>query len=156
MLGEIDPLVIASRWLHISSAIVAIGGTVFLRLVLHPTAKATLPPEVGSQFSPALIRRWARVVHTCILFLILSGTYNSIVQFPLHKAVPGQMPLYHVLWGVKVILALALFFIAIAVTGRSPAFEKMRQKRPMWMATNVAIAAVIVLISNILKNIPQS
>lgn len=125
MLAELDGLIIANRWLHIFSAIVAVGGTVFLRLVLHPVAKTIIPPEVGSQFSPALIRRWARVVHTCILILILSGTYNSIIQFPLHK---GQ-PQYHAIWGVKVLLALGLFFIAIAITGKSAAFEGMRKKQ---------------------------
>ena len=150
MLAELDGLVIASRWIHIFSVIIAVGGTVFLRLVLHPVAKATIPPEVGSQFSPALIRRWARVVHTCILFIILSGTYNSIHSFPLHK---GQ-PAYHAIWGVKVLLALGLFFIAIAITGRSAAFEGMRKKRPQWMAVNIFLAAIIVLLSNILKNLP--
>ncbi len=151
MLAELDALVIASRWVHIFSVIVAVGGTVFIRLVLHPVAKATLPPEVGSQFSPKLIRRWAYVVHTCILLLLLSGTYNTIVQFPLHK---GQ-PAYHAIWGVKILLALALFFIAIAITGRSAAFEGMRKKRPQWMAVNIVLAAIIVLLSNILKNLPH-
>ncbi len=149
MLADLNVLFIVNRWIHIFSVIVAVGGTFFLRVVLHPTAKANIPPEVGSQFSPALIRRWARVVHTCILLIILSGTYNSIIQFPLHK---GQ-PLYHAIWGVKVLLALGLFFIAIAVTGRSPAFEGMRKKRPMWMGIIVALGAVIVLLSSILKNL---
>jgi len=150
MVAELDALVIASRWIHIFSVIIAVGGTVFLRLVLHPVAKATIPPEVGSQFSPALIRRWTRVVHTCILFIILSGTYNTIRQFPLHK---GQ-PAYHAIWGVKILLALGLFFIAIAITGRSAAFEGMRKKRPQWMAVNILLAAIIVLLSNLLKNLP--
>jgi uncharacterized membrane protein len=150
MLAQMDGLIIVSRWIHIFSVIIAVGGTVFLRLVLHPVAKATIPPEVGSQFSPALIRRWAHVVHSCILFIILSGTYNTIVQFPLHK---GQ-PVYHAIWGVKILLALGLFFIAIAITGSSPAFEGMRKKRPKWMAVNILLAAIIVLLSNILKNLP--
>ena len=143
-------LAIVVRWIHLASVIVAVGGTVFIRLIVHPTARATLPSEVGSQFGPALLRRWTRVLHSCIALILLSGAYNTVVQFARHK---GQ-PLYHGLWGTKVLLALALFFIAIAVTGRSPAFERMRQKRPLWMGVNIALAAVIVLISNILKSLP--
>ena len=108
--------------------------------------------ESGGQFGPAIVRRWTKVLHACIALILLSGLYNTIVQFPRHR---GQ-PLYHSLWGIKVILALVLFFIAIAVLGKSAAFERMRQKRPLWMSVNIGLAAVIVLISNILKNMPPS
>ncbi|GMU24508.1 MAG: hypothetical protein AMXMBFR13_45820 [Phycisphaerae bacterium] len=156
MLADIEVPVILSRWLHLAAVIVAIGGTVFIRFVLHPSSRAALSQDTHAALRQVLIRRWARFVHTCILFIILSGTYNAIVQFPLHKPVEGEPPLYHILFGIKLLLALALFFIAIAVTGRSLAFEGMRRQMPRWLAVNAAIAAVIVLISNVLKNIPPS
>lgn len=152
MLAEMSVPVIVSRWFHLAAVITAIGGTVFLRMVLHPSATSSLSPETHEALRAAVVRRWARVVHISILFIILSGTYNAIVMFPKHS---GQ-PLYHALFGVKVLLALALFFIATAVTGRSPAFAAIRAKGPMWMAVNIALAAVIVLLSNILKNLPLS
>lgn len=142
--------VIISRWIHLASIIVAVGGTVFIRFVLHPTVREGLSPEIGSQFVPAVLRRWSRVLHACILLILLSGTYNTIVQFPRHR---GQ-PLYHSLWGVKLLLALVLFFIASALVGRSAAFERFRRNRPLWMGVNIALAAAIILISNILKNMP--
>lgn len=155
MLAEIDlsivPVVI-SRWIHIGSAIVAIGGTVFLRVVLAPSARATLSDDVHGQLAGVLIRRWARVVHACVAFLLLTGIYNTIIQFPRHQ---GQ-PLYHGLWGVKILLALTLFFVAIAITGRSPAFAKLREKRMQWMSVNILLGGVILLISNVLKNLPAS
>ncbi len=151
-LSDTSLLVIASRWIHLASVIVAVGGTVFMRLIVHPTASQVLPPEVGSQFGPTLVRRWSRALHTCIALILITGIYNTVVQFPLHK---GQ-PIYHSLWGVKVILALFLFFIAIAIMGKSPAFEGLRKKRPMWMGVNIALAAVIVLLSNLLRYIPPS
>lgn len=152
MMAEMEIPVIVSRWLHLAAVITAIGGTVFLRMVLHPSAASSLAPETHDALRAAVVRRWARVVHVCILFIILSGIYNAIVMFPKHS---GQ-PLYHALFGVKVLLALVLFFIAIAVTGRNPAFAVIRARGPMWMAVNIALAAVIVLISNILKNIAFS
>jgi putative copper export protein len=143
---------VISRWTHFAAIIIAVGGTVFIRLVMHPVSQAVLPADVQTDFRTALIRRWSRVLHTCIAFILLSGIYNSIVQFPRHR---GQ-PLYHSLWGIKVLLALLLFFIAIAITGKSAAFEKMRQKRPTWMAVNIVLAGIIVLLSNILKNLPAT
>jgi uncharacterized membrane protein len=149
--GSLVPVII-SRWIHLFAVIVAVGGTVFMRLIVHPTAREVLPPDVGGQFGPTIVRRWSRVLHTCIALILLTGLYNTIVQFPRHR---GQ-PAYHSLWGVKVILALALFFIAIAIMGKSPAFEGMRKNRPMWMAVNIALAAIIVLLSNVLKNLPPT
>lgn len=132
--------------------IVAIGGTFFIRAVLAPAAKRGLSEEAHAGLAPILMQRWARVVHVCILTLILSGTYNTIVQFPRHA---GQ-PLYHALWGIKVLLAMAVFFVATAITGKSPAFEGLRRRRMMWMAVNVALAGAIVLISNVLKSLPAA
>lgn len=156
MLAEIPVDAVISRWIHISAVIVAVGGTAFLRLVLHPTVQTALSDDTRATLKAPLIRRWARFVHVAILFIILSGTYNAVLMFPKHKPVEGEPPLYHILFGVKLMLALALFFVAIAVTGRSKAFEGMRNQMAKWTAINLAIAGAIVLISNILKNIPAS
>ena len=40
--------------------------------------------------------------------------------------------------------ALGVFFIASALTGRSPAFQKMRQKAPYWMLILAALAAIVI------------
>lgn len=156
MLAALDLAAIASRWLHIAAVIVAVGGIVFLRIVLHPAAEAALTEDARKALRDRLLSRWTRVVHVAITFIILSGVYNLIVQLPKHKPVEGQMPLYHVLLGPKLLLALILFFISIALAGKSQTFERMRQKRPAWLAVNIGIAAVVVLISNILKHIPPT
>jgi uncharacterized membrane protein len=156
MLAQMDIAFLVNRWLHIAAVIVAIGGTVFIRFVLHPSLKPALSDDAAASLRGALFRRWGRVLHVCIAILILTGTYNAIVQFPRHPAVAGHAPVYHMIFGVKLLLALGLFFIAIALTGRSQAFEGMRARRPFWMAVNVALAAVIVLLSNVLKNLPST
>lgn len=157
MPAQYDVLMIASRWLHFASFIAAVGGTIFLRFLLHPAMAATaLPEQVAAAFRNNLLRRWARALHVCIALLILTGLYNAFVQFPRHPAIPGGMPVYHVVFGIKMILVLALFFIAIAISGHSQAFEPMRRRRPMWMLVNLALAAAIVLLSNILKFTPTT
>lgn len=152
MISISDIPAVLSRWLHLGAVIVAVGGTVFVRLVLHDAVRKTLPDRDQSTLLAAVLARWTKILHVCIGLIILSGTYNAILMFARHK---GQ-PLYHSLFGVKVLLAFTLFFLAIAITGRSRVFEGLRRKRPMWMAVNVGIAAAIVAISGVLKFLPGS
>jgi putative copper export protein len=150
VLSEIEIAPLISRWIHLTAVIVAVGGTVFLRLVLHPSATSALAVDTHDSLKSVLIRRWARVVHIAIAFILLSGLYNAVVMFPQHT----DQPLYHAIFGIKFLLALALFFFAIALTGKSAAFTAIRNKAPQWMMVNIVLAGIIVLLSNILRYIP--
>jgi uncharacterized membrane protein len=154
MLAQLDFAFLLNRWLHLAAVIVAIGGTVFIRVILHPSVKAAFTDDAAKPLRETLFRRWGRAVHICITILILTGTYNAIVQFRRHPVVSGQVPAYHIVFGLKLLLVLGLFFIASALAGRSRTFEGMRAKRPFWLAVSIALAATIVLLSNILKNLP--
>lgn len=152
MFNLTDIPAIISRWFHIGAVIIAIGGTVFLRFVLHQAASRTLPEREHAAFTSALLARWSRVLHICITVILLSGTYNAVVMLGRHKS----QPVYHGLLGTKILLALILFFFAIAITGRSRAFAGLREHRAKWMTVNIAIAGTIVLLSNVLKYLPLS
>jgi uncharacterized membrane protein len=151
-----DLLFLINRWFHLAAVIVAVGGTVFIRFVLHPAIRSSLSEDAAQPLREAFLRRWGRVLHACIAVLIATGTYNAVVQLPRHPVVSGQMPVYHAVFGLKLLLALGLFFIASALTGRSRTFEGMRKKRPFWLGVSVALAAGIVLLSNVLKNLPPT
>lgn len=138
------------RWVHILSAVTAVGGMIFVRLVLHPSAVAVLTEEQRKTLREQLMSRWRMLLHTCIGLLILTGVYNLIRALPHHQ---GQV-LYHAIFGVKFLLAMTIFFIAIAVTGRSPAFVSFRKKAPSWLVINMIAAALLLLLSSILKNLP--
>ena len=137
---------VLSRIVHVAVAIVMVGGTVFMRFVLMPAAKE-LPETEHDQLRQRLLARWKRVVHGGIALLLLSGLYNYMKQIPMHKG-DG---LYHALLGMKMLLALAVFFIASALVGRSASFEKMRQNRAKWMGLIVLLSALIVGISGFVK-----
>lgn len=137
---------VLSRIVHVSVAIVLVGGTVFMRFVLLPAARELPEPE-HDQLRQRLLARWKRVVHSGILMLLISGFYNYMKQIPLHKG-DG---LYHALLGTKMILALIVFFIASALVGRSAAFETMRQNRAKWLGVLVLLSALIVGISGVVK-----
>ncbi|HVW02433.1 MAG TPA: hypothetical protein VHB77_18910 [Planctomycetaceae bacterium] len=145
-------LTILSRWVHIGSAITMVGGSVFLRLVLMPAAQA-LPEADHNTLRLRIMSRWKKVVHSCVLLFLLSGFYNFIVvTMPLHK---GDK-MYHALIGIKILLALVVFFFAIALTSSKSWSEGLRRKSGQWLAVNLMLATVIVAISGVLKNMPAT
>src|SRR5262249_3406376 len=80
--------------------------------------------------------------------LLLTGFYNYlVVTMPNHK---GDS-LYHMLIGIKILLALAVFFLASVLVGRAPAFEKLRQHRKTWLGVVILLAALIVVILGFVK-----
>lgn len=137
---------VVSRIVHVSTAIVLVGGMVFSLLVLAPAA-ASLTEQSHSELLRGVIGRWKKFVHGGILLFLLSGFYNYFRAMKLH---PGD-GLYHGLVGTKIILAFVIFFIAAALVGRSPALERFRQNRIFWMRVIVILAAVIVAISGFVK-----
>jgi uncharacterized membrane protein len=145
-------LIILFRWLHILAAITAVGGTFFMRWALLPTV-AELPDAEQQAVHAGIRARWAIPVHASIAFLLLSGFYNFIFwSLPRH---PGD-GLYHGLFGVKFLLALAIFFIATMLIGRSPAAERFRQNRRLWLTVNVWLAIGVVCISGVLRFLPPT
>ncbi len=137
---------VVSRFIHVATAIVLVGGTVFMRFVLMPAA-APLPEAEHDQLRQRLLARWKRFVHGGILLFLLTGFYNFIQALPKHRG-DG---FYHGLVGTKILLALGMFFIASALVGRSATFEKMRQQRAKWLGVIVVLAIAIVGISSFLK-----
>ena len=90
-----DVISLLSRWTHIGTAIVLVGGTVFLRFVLAPAA-AQLPDAEHQKLKELVMNTWKKFVHAGITLFLLSGFYNYlVVQIPKHKG-DG---LYHGLMG---------------------------------------------------------
>lgn len=139
-------LSIISRIVHVSTAIVLVGGSVFTLMVLSP-AMSTLSEDAKSGFANAITLRWKKFVHIGVLLFLVSGFYNYIQAIGNHKG-DG---LYHALLGIKMLLAFVVFFIASALVGRSQKLEGMRQKRSKWLQILVLLATVIVCISGFVK-----
>ncbi|MGN6543709.1 MAG: hypothetical protein ACTHK7_01575 [Aureliella sp.] len=137
---------IISRIVHVSTAIVLVGGTVFLAFVLLPSAEQ-IDNAQHEKLRGLVVGRWKRYVHLGILLFLVTGFYNYFRQMPNHKG-DG---LYHALIGTKILLAFGIFFIASALVGRSKAMEGMRAQRAMWLKVIVLLAAIIVSFSGFLK-----
>ncbi|MDV6034440.1 MAG: hypothetical protein F9B45_30975 [Phycisphaera sp. RhM] len=144
---------ILSRIVHVGTAITLVGGSVFTAFVLMPSAKE-LGDEPHRQLATAITSRWKRFVHIGVLLFLVSGLYNYYRAIPAH---PGD-GLYHALVGTKMLLALAVFFIAAALVGRSAKLQPIRDKKATWIKILVLLAAIIVAISGYVKvrGIPEA
>lgn len=118
-----------------------------MRFVLAPAA-AQLSDSEHQKLRELVMKSWKKFVHVGIVLFLASGFYNYVVvQAPNHK---GDK-LYHPLMGIKILLALGMFFIASALVGRSKTFEGMRRNSKLWQSVLVILAAVVVAISGFAK-----
>lgn len=137
---------VLSRLVHVLTAITLVGGSFFSLWVLLPSA-AKLDQGSRARLIEGIGSRWRRFVHGGVALFLISGFYNYFRAMPLHKG-DG---LYHMLVGSKMLLALAVFFIAGALVGRSPRLAGMRENRSWWLTILVSLSVLIVAISSFLK-----
>lgn len=138
---------VISRWAHVGAAIVLVGGAVFTRYVLLAAA-GKLDQSSHDTLREAVRNSWKKFVMIGIGLLLISGFYNYlVVARPKHSG-DG---LYHALMGVKMLLALAAFFLASALTGRSAALEPIRRNSARWLSVLILLSALVVGIGGFLK-----
>jgi len=147
---NVDWIAVVARWAHVLAAVVAVGGVLFQRLVLLPAVRETVDENSRGRLHEAVTGRWKRLLMACIGLLILSGGWN-FVTISLAKA--ERAPIYHALFGIKFLLALAVFFLGSALAGRAEAFAALRRERGKWLGITAALAVLVVLISGVLKNL---
>ena len=73
----LDALYVVSRILHIGTAIVAVGGTVFMRFVLMPAAKAALSQADHDNLRARVMGTWKRVGFSPVSHLVCVKEYTS-------------------------------------------------------------------------------
>jgi uncharacterized membrane protein len=136
-MGEI--LMTAMRWLHITSMATLIGGILYARFTMTP-AEAPLPGETRGALDDRAAARFRPFVYAAITCLVISGIFNLLTR-------PGHSTLYHALFGIKILLALHVFSVAILIV-------QPGNKRRTRQMTGAAISGLaIILISNYLKSI---
>ena len=136
-MGEI--LTALMRWVHLTSVVTLIGGIFYARFVMVPAGLA-LSADTRTTFDEGAAARFRPLIFTAIAGLLLSGVYNFLSK-------PGHSPVYHMLFGIKMLLVLHVFSIAILVTAP-------RNSRRARQLLGAAISGlVIILISAYLKGI---
>lgn len=148
----INIIALLSRWVHILSVVVAIGGSIFMRFALMPAADESLSAEQHGLLRAGIMKRWRMAVHTCVALLLITGSFNFYMTFR-----DGVKPIpYHPIFGLKLILAFTVFYYAIALTSSSPGFARLREQRRKWLGVQIALAVAAILVSGVLKAIHQA
>lgn len=138
-----------SRFVHVLTAIVLLGGTIYLRYILIPSA-VELPDAEHDALRQRLRGRWRKVVSLGILLLVVTGFWNYLmVGAPAHQG--DNHGRYHMLMGIKVSIALVVFFLASALTGRAAKLESLRRSPVKWLTLLIVLAAVTVGLGSALK-----
>ena len=134
-----DALYVLMRWLHISSAVTLVGGMIFGRWVLTRAAGA-LAPDARETFLDRAAAIYQPLAFAAMGALLVSGMYNILT-------IPGHRPLYHALLGVKLLLAMHVFSVAILM-GRPH-----NPRRPRMMAGAAISGLAIIAIAAYLRHI---
>ena len=127
------------RWLHITSVATLIGGSLYAWLVWTRSANA-LPSDVRESLGESTGLYFRPLVISAITALVISGLYNLLTG-------PVRPKLYHILLGIKLLLALHVFTVAILAT------RKSNPRRRRMMAGTAISGMIIVLISAYLRRI---
>ncbi len=151
----IDYLALVLRLMHILAAITAVGGAIFVRFALLPAADA-LDPSDRQSLREAVRSRWARLIQISILFLLVSGLVNFVMFVRAAKTWEQDWrdaynTAYQALFGVKFILALAIFALSSILSGRSALAQKIRENDRFWLNLNLAMALAVVTISGVMR-----
>jgi len=160
-------LPLIARWIHILSAIAAIGAPFFVRFVLIPSAAKVLNDDQHQQLRDAINARWKHIVYLLITLFILTGLYMFAVpvRVPREGGVlvtarwkdfsPTDQRIYQAIFGIKMIAALGIFFLASALSGRTKALEAIRKHRKIFLSMLLMLGIIAVLCAGIMRYLPQ-
>ena len=125
-----DVLYVIMRWLHIASVATLIGGMIFGRMVLAGAADGLSPDARESLLDRAALL-YRPLVYSAMAALLISGTYNILTT-------PGHTPLYHMLLGIKLLLAMHVFAVAVLIS-------RPKNPRRARMMTGAAISGLAII-----------
>ena len=148
---QILPLI--SRWTHVLLAVIAVGGVFYARVILLPSVRESLDDEQAKALKQAIAGRWRKVVMIAVALLLASGLYN---YFAVTRHLHTGQGLYHMLFGIKFLLAMGVFFLASVLSGRTAAFDRMRAGSSLWLGITLTLGIMIVLIAGLMKLLPTT
>lgn len=132
------------QWIHLSAAVLGIGGIAFVALILMPVL-ATAEPSQRDAILAAAVNRFRWVAWAAIALLLISGIYNISLVW---EAPWGA---YWRLLTLKIVMAFALFFIILCLTLPLKFLERFRRRRRLWMSVALGLGGAIILISAYLR-----
>jgi len=149
-------LVFVLRWFHLVAAMTVVGGTIFMRFALVPSV-GVLSDEHRKALHEQVRTRWSKLIMASIALLLISGFVNYVIFLQTTRTAAWDAwrqsynAIYQAAFGFKFLLAMAIFFIASALVGRSESLKQFRQNAKFWLTVNVIFALTVVALSGILR-----
>ena len=134
-----DVLLVLMRWLHIASMATLIGGILYWRFALEPSLRG-VSTDTANTISAKVAGAYRPIVWIAIAGLIFSGVFNLMAN-------PGHNPTYHMLLGIKILLAGHVFAMAFLIT------KPVNPRRSRLMTGAVISGLIILAISAYLRRI---
>ena len=148
---------VLSRVLHILSAMIMVGGLFYMRTVLAPSATAgaaTTGATSGEAYFANRRSVWARWVGMTTFFLLASGIYNLLTIIGQSKALDVKLPAtYHMLLGIKFLLALLVMFVMSILAGKTTTADKFRGQMQKWLNLAWLAAIAIVVLAGVMRTL---
>jgi len=133
------------QWLHLSAAVLGVGGIAFLTIIFLPSIRI-LDAEERELILRVVAGRFRWVSWAVIVLLISSGLY-TVRQY--YWEAPWG---YHwKLLVIKISLSGCLFAIVLSLTLPLKIFAWFRARRSMWLAIALTLAMVIIYLSAYLR-----
>lgn len=137
------------HWLHLSSVIAVLGGAIYVRFVVTPSA-SKLPGVAQEEFERQVRKRAIPVIHGGLLVLLISG-FANIARV---MGEGGRPPIYTWLLLVKIVLGVVVIALAGLLTVRAEGMESLNRHRGLWMLFNIVLGLIVVAISAYIRLIP--
>ena len=141
------------RWLHVTSAVTAIGSLLLMRFAVVP---ALIGRPNAAELYGAVQAGLKKVLHSALGLALLTGCYNFMIASEAYRRVKehqpdlGRLATYHPVMGIKILLSLILFGAAIALLKPAEALPETK-KGPL--TVNVVLGLIILLLAAYLRRI---
>lgn len=135
------------RWFHLVSAIALVGAMIGLRYVAWPTISEQTE-EVQRRLYARMRRPLAGLAWSATVAAIISGTVNLVRALTVP---PTPISQWHMIFGIKVLLAFGLFAIALGLSWPSRAENLFQRRRRLWLSMGGHLGLLIVALSVALR-----
>lgn len=145
-------LMLLSRILHILGAIILVGGLFYVRSIISP---ADAPPGTApvDQLFGGRRATWAKWVGIATALLLITGFYNYIMIIKQNERLASS---YHMVAGMKILLAAVVFLLAAFLAGRTAVADAMRQKWRTWLILTLILGIITVGMGSFLRTYPRT
>lgn len=157
-------MAILMHFLHITAAMIWVGGQLFLALVLAPALRKKLLPQERMPLSLAIAQRFKRVSHGALGVLLLTGVWQ--VRYMFYSSV-GSFS--NTAYGRTFILKMGLLFLALVLSvlhdkkwgpalmqksgsPDSPEFKAAAHRMIFWARVNIIVTLTIVACAAALRH----